>query len=493
MARNFVQLIFSKKYLYLPVPILTLLLLVTAGVTIYNFFGYNSSNSQAKSEGILLIGVNDCGPVALDNACKIYGIASTLAEIADLARTNTQGTTFQGLHEAALKKGFRVARFDGINISRLKTIKLPAIAFVNGDHFFLLNQLVGDQLHVLDAHKVPYWLSTYEFSKIWHGGHLLSLDFDKPSTAKVKEPRIQFVKYLYDFGEQPQKSQISYDYLYQNVGNAPLTIKNVETSCQCVTSFAEEQTLLPGEKGKLKISYTPSGSGFQTQLIEVFSNDPTHPVTVLTVRGFLKAAPQAKPSRLVITSFQSTPGILKREIVVIGSSDLRIKEVATNARGVTVQHINPNSETEDWNPRVTVSIDVSSPRTLGEKLIIYTNDLEHPKITVPIIFQLSEPLTISPNRLLFGVVSPGQIVARSVLLTDNTDGGIQILDVKPQSALLSAELINSKTDNQYQLVVKFKAAITPSTLNSSVVITTNQRHSEDISIPVFAIIAAREK
>ena len=481
-----------KKVLYL-LP-LTITLLVTIGVVIYISSSKDGSNSvvssdgHTESQGLLLIGVNDCGPVALDNACKIYGIPSTPAKLATLAGTNAQGTTMQGLYDAAIKKGMIAKRHDGIDIARLKQIKMPAIAYVNRNHFFLISRFVDDRLRILDTRKAPYWLSASEFSKIWHGGHLLSLEFDGILEAEAKEPKIQFVEYLYDFGESHQKTKISRDYLYQNVGNAPLVVKRVKSSCQCITSFAEAQTLMPGEKGRLKISFIPTRGGFQSQPIEVYSNDPRRPVTVLTVMGFIKAAPQAKPSRLAITNALHPEGIVERKILVTGSRDIEIQRIATSGRGITTQFSNPNRKTGDWHATVLVSVDTSVPRTPGEKLIIYTNDPVSPKITVPIMFQAVQPLTISPNRVLFGVVSPGEAAARKVSLIDNTGGTIQILDVSTQSPMLSTELIDLKTDNKYQLLVTIEADGTESTLNSSVVIATNHPGSEEISIPVFAVI-----
>lgn len=492
MATNLFRTIPLKKAKYFLLVIITLL--VTIGVVIYISSSEYDSNSvasskgQAESQGLLLIGVNDCGPISLNKACKIYGIPSTLAELASLAGTNAQGTTMQGLHEAARKKGLTVKRYDEINISHLKQIKMPAIAYVNRNHFFLISQFVDDRLRILDTRKAPYWLSASEFSKMWQGGHLLSLEFDGIPGAEAKEPRIQFAEYLYDFGESHQKTEISCDYFYQNVGNAPLVVERVKSSCECITSFAEAQSLMPGDKEKLKISYNPSRGGFQTQEIEVYSNDPRRPVTVLTVMGFIKAAPQAKPSRLAITNDLNPEGIVERKIMVTGSRDIEIQRIATSGRGITTQFSNPNRNAGDWHATVLVSVDTSTPRTPGEKLIIYTNDPVSPKITVPIMFQSAQPLTISPNRVLFGVVSTGEAAERNVSLIDNTGGAIQILDVRPQSSMLSTELISPKTDNKYQLVVKIEPDGTKSTLNSFVVITTNHPDSEEISIPVFAVI-----
>ena len=492
MAANLFRPIPLKKGKYFLSVILTLL--ITIGVVIYIFSREDGSNSdassdgQAESQGFLLIGVNDCGPVALDNACKIYGVPSTPAELATLARTNARGTTMQGLYDAAIKKGLTVKRHNGIDISHLKQIKMPAIAYVNRNHFFLISQFVDDRLRILDTRKAPYWLSVNEFSKIWHGGHLLSLESAGISEAEANEPRIQFAEYLYDFGESHQQTVISRDYSYQNIGNAPLVVKRVTSSCECVTSFAEAQTLMPGEKGTLKISYRPNRGGFQTQEIEVYSNDPGRPVTKLTVMGFLKAAPQAKPSRLAITNYPNHEGIIERKIMVTGSRDIEIQRIANSGRGITTQFRNPNQNTGDWHATVLVSVDPSAPRTPGKKLIIYTNDPVSPKITVPIMFRSAQPLIISPNRVLFGVLSPGEAAARKVSLIDNTGGAIQILGARPQSSMLSTELIDLKADNQYQLVVKIEADGTESTLNSSVVITTNRPDSEEISIPVFAVI-----
>lgn len=54
-----------------------------------------------------------------------------------------------------------------------------------------------------------------------------------------------------------------------NTGTSPLIIINVKPSCGCTATNYNKKPIAPGEKGKIKVSYNPSGTkgGFRKSLV----------------------------------------------------------------------------------------------------------------------------------------------------------------------------------------------------------------------------------
>ena len=85
----------------------------------------------------------NCGPRALLLVCEKLGVHTTLPILQQGAGTTTQGTSMAGLTTAAKQVGLKA---EGVQVSReaLPQQPLPAIAYVNGNHFIVVLKLQGE-------------------------------------------------------------------------------------------------------------------------------------------------------------------------------------------------------------------------------------------------------------------------------------------------------------------------------------------------------------
>ena len=59
----------------------------------------------------------------------------------------------------------------------------------------------------------------------------------------------------HDFGEVPLGPDVTYDFVFTNVGNQPLMIMDAQPSCSCTTPEWDHAPVLPGQTGKIKVGY----------------------------------------------------------------------------------------------------------------------------------------------------------------------------------------------------------------------------------------------
>ncbi|PKP40603.1 MAG: hypothetical protein CVT95_13435 [Bacteroidetes bacterium HGW-Bacteroidetes-12] len=104
--------------------------------------------------------------------------------------------------------------------------------------------------------------------------------------AQEKTTQIQFTSTIHNFGIiKEEAGVVSHTFEFTNIGNAPLIITRVASSCGCTVSEWPKEPLLPGVKGYIKTSYNPKGRpGPINQSITVYSN-ATLSGDVLTLRG----------------------------------------------------------------------------------------------------------------------------------------------------------------------------------------------------------------
>jgi mono/diheme cytochrome c family protein len=113
----------------------------------------------------------------------------------------------------------------------------------------------------------------------------LTLAADGEAPPATGGPVLRFAETTHDFGtiRSDQKQTISWT--YRNDGRAPLEIVNTAPSCGC-TSAVQGESVAPGGTGSMTVTYDPAGqSGDVRKTLTVFTNDPVHPRTILTLRA----------------------------------------------------------------------------------------------------------------------------------------------------------------------------------------------------------------
>ena len=128
-----------------------------------------------------------CGSVCVKIVLKRFGIDATMEEAVKLTQTTIDGTTMLGLKQAFQKKGLYpfAAR---MSIEDLLKLDAPAIVFVEGNHFMVIDGAKDSSFIVIDYPKEPYLMPATELSKIWNG-ETLAVFREKPASFVTNEAK----------------------------------------------------------------------------------------------------------------------------------------------------------------------------------------------------------------------------------------------------------------------------------------------------------------
>ena len=114
-------------------------------------------------------------------------------------------------------------------------------------------------------------------------------------SSAEKQPRIKFKQESWDFGKVKQGQALTYEFVFQNVGDEVLTIQKVTTSCGCTAALISEKKIAPGKEGKIGVTFNTQGYGGRVEeTITVESDDPAQPQKQLMVRADIEVPPQPK-------------------------------------------------------------------------------------------------------------------------------------------------------------------------------------------------------
>ena len=113
-------------------------------------------------------------------------------------------------------------------------------------------------------------------------------------TANAQE--FKFETETIKYGKISVGSEGTRTFTFTNVGDAPLIIKDIKSTCGCTVPKKPEAPIMPGQKGEIQVSYDTKKSGGFSKAITVISN-AKKARKMLKIKGFVtKKKPIAKDS-----------------------------------------------------------------------------------------------------------------------------------------------------------------------------------------------------
>ena len=113
-------------------------------------------------------------------------------------------------------------------------------------------------------------------------------------TLTVSAQEFKFDSELIDYGKIALGSEGKRVFEFTNVGDAPLIIKDIKSTCGCTVPTKPEKPIMPGEKGQIEVSYDTKRPGGFSKAITIYSNAKEER-KMLKIKGFI--AKDAVPSK----------------------------------------------------------------------------------------------------------------------------------------------------------------------------------------------------
>ncbi|MGG8496853.1 DUF1573 domain-containing protein [Tenacibaculum sp. TC6] len=118
-------------------------------------------------------------------------------------------------------------------------------------------------------------------------------------TITVSAQEFKFETEVIDYGKVALGSEGKRVFEFTNVGDAPLVINDIRSTCGCTVPKKPEKPIMPGEKGQIEVSYDTKRPGGFSKAITVLSNAKNER-KILKIKGFIdKDAAPAKEKSMV--------------------------------------------------------------------------------------------------------------------------------------------------------------------------------------------------
>jgi len=106
------------------------------------------------------------------------------------------------------------------------------------------------------------------------------------ATLSINSQEFKFEQETIDYGKIIKGSEGERTFVFTNVGDAPLIIQSIKSSCGCTVPKKPENPIMPGEKGEIKVSYDTKRIGGFSKQITILSNTITAR-KIVKIKGFV--------------------------------------------------------------------------------------------------------------------------------------------------------------------------------------------------------------
>ena len=262
----------------------------------------------------------------------------------------------------------------------------------------------------------------------------------KPGT----QPRVQLSATQWDFGSLWWGDKCETDIEIKNVGNAPLEIRNVKTSCGCTGAKPNRTTLGPGESDKIHLAYnTEKGVVDVSQTATIETNDPAQPAITLSVRGTVKNLFDGVPASQIgfgqtCIDLEQTKSI---ELVNAYDQPLRLSAAAIRPDSPFTVRLQEIEAGKRYRLTATTRVPMKSASHY-EHVELRTDSPQHPKFSVTISAYAMERVELMPpNVVVYSNQTPAAATEpRIVRFNYLKDKPVKILELRPSDPRIRAEV-----------------------------------------------------
>jgi len=116
----------------------------------------------------------------------------------------------------------------------------------------------------------------------------------------INAQEFKFEEETINYGKIDKSSNGERIFVFTNIGDQPLIIKNIQSSCGCTVPKAPKDPIMPGQKGEIKVSYDTKRVGGFSKTITVFSNAKTSR-KMIKIRGFVNKAISLEKDKSILS------------------------------------------------------------------------------------------------------------------------------------------------------------------------------------------------
>lgn len=289
--------------------------------------------------------------------------------------------------------------------------------------------------------------------------------------ADTASPSATFDNLSHDFGVVRSSGPYRTTFHYRNSGNAPLVLRSIKRSCQCMNEMPASLILPPGQSGEIRVGYDLKATGWGTKSdsVAIETNDPRNPSITLLVRIDYRPPVELIPAKIELGPLKESTKTYAEFTIVTTMED--------DSKNPTVPRFVCSDERLKIVPLDTVTEEPTLQRTYrlefvpdGQPLkpstvLIETQHPQIPRLELPVSAIQTMSIALTPPRALFGIVGVDEHKTVQIAITSQDAA---VLTAICADQRIQSDITQMETPGQFQLTIHFKPNGDARELNANV-------------------------
>lgn len=303
-------------------------------------------------------------------------------------------------------------------------------------------------------------------------------------------PKIQFESINYDFGKVKEGEKVRHLFKFKNIGDEPLHIKKVISTCDCTAAIVSKKILVPQEEGEIEAVFDSTKKVTnETKLIKVSSNDPNTPHLILTMKGEVIPEIKIEPQELNFGEITyNRKEIVKTLKISFPANDkLEVKKITQpHSKYIKAKIVSKKQGETIIEVKIKGNLKVGR---LTDSLSIFTTSKIYPVKRILIVANVKGDILIKPNFLLIGEINENDKTwNKEVILSKQQEGNFKIKKVEDTNNAFSTEIFEIRKGKEYKIKLTLKPNLNPGKVMGKLKVYTDLSYQEIIEIPIYGMI-----
>lgn len=121
------------------------------------------------------------------------------------------------------------------------------------------------------------------------------------ASISLNAQEFKFEKEIIDYGKISKNSNGTRVFVFTNIGEQPLIIKNIQSTCGCTVPKKPEHPIMPGDKGEIKVSYDTKRIGGFSKAITIFSNAKKSR-KIIKIKGYVEKGVSLEKEKSILSN-----------------------------------------------------------------------------------------------------------------------------------------------------------------------------------------------
>lgn len=305
----------------------------------------------------------------------------------------------------------------------------------------------------------------------------------------VAASRLEVESAVFDFGAVDQGQSVEHAFRLHNVGDAPLRVLDVKSTCGCTAGVVAGDEVPPGGDGWVTVRLdTARLAGPISKVVTIYTDDAATPVAGLTLTGQVLADLVVSPTHLYLGRIRRGEPV-RQEIHVLSGRPGTAYAVAwaEETSPLLTATVEPLAEGEGQRVVVELPADLPLGR-VNDRILLHTTSPSVPTLIVPVFGSVEGDVLVLPPQVSFGVTRPADAPVRELYIRNRGRRPVQVTSVALSEDVATYELATVREGIEYRLTLRLREDLPPGKIEGKVEIQTDHPGETRVSIPLFAIV-----